>query len=158
MARMPSSRPTEKIRADFFLPDEWVEVITFQGAAMGDDIQDALTHVEIDNSSGRAGSVRLTPGNAATERRRQAVVNFCLFEEKDDGSRGPQIPFNDWTRDNMDPRYAQFVDTKVQEFWRKWRVVTGKEGDAQQQATFQEGAPVDAGTPATEEPASQAAG
>jgi len=147
MARMPSSQPTEKVSGwPGALDGEWVEVLTYAGAGVREAVQDALMKVDADLATSGVTGMHYTQGDAVTVRRRRGVVNFCLYEEKEPGVKGPPIPFNDWTRDNMDPAIAAYVDQKILECWGKWRTITGQDATgtdrevAQARKPFQDGA------------------
>jgi hypothetical protein len=152
MARMPASRPTERIRADDWLPGEWVEVLTYAGAAVQEQLQDALTKVTMDPATMLVTATQYTPGNAMRERRRLAVVDWCLYEEQEPGKAGAAIPFTPENRDNLDPAYALYVDGQIREYWQRWRAATGQgtstaedpetraAEDAQTRKTFRKGA------------------
>lgn len=124
MARMPANTPTIKVRADSWLPDEWIEIVTYGGAAAYGAIADAMTVIEMDPATRRVTAARYTLENSAVERRRQAVKGWQLFSEEHPGVAGAAIPFTPTNVDNLDPDYARWLNTRILEEWAKWDAVT----------------------------------
>lgn len=136
MARMTASKPTVRIRSDEWLPEEWIEIRTYQGEKLRGAIEDAV--VEVAKPDVGESKIVPTPNRAILLKLHGHIVNWCLFEETEPGVKGPAIAFSDEAIDDLDPSYARYAIREINKHVAVWRRVT-KGGEAPEaQKTFQQ--------------------